>query len=112
MSTSTLDPVIQEAAQRAVQAWLLKVDHRRGWRGPIATLPATAGGDLDRQTLPTWSGKPDSGQNGQKESGDAPASGSSPQITHERVMGSLRSSITFTLRRKALRWEGACHGAW
>jgi penicillin-binding protein 1A len=52
---TTLDPVIQEAAQHAVQSWLLKVDHRRGWRGPIATLPAA---NLDRQALPTWSGKP------------------------------------------------------
>jgi penicillin-binding protein 1A len=51
---TTLDPVIQGAAQRAVQAWLLKVDHRRGWRGPIANLK----GDLEKQTLPSWSGKP------------------------------------------------------
>ncbi len=51
---TTLDPPIQSAAQHAVQSWLLKVDHRRGWRGPIATLK----GDLEKQTLPTWSGKP------------------------------------------------------
>jgi penicillin-binding protein 1A len=51
---TTLDPQIQSAAQHAVQSWLLKVDHRRGWRGPIATLT----GDLEKQTLPTWSGKP------------------------------------------------------
>jgi penicillin-binding protein 1A len=51
---TTLEPPIQSAAQHAVQSWLIKVDHRRGWRGPIATLH----GDLERQTLPTWNGKP------------------------------------------------------
>ncbi|HZF14118.1 MAG TPA: PBP1A family penicillin-binding protein [Thermoanaerobaculia bacterium] len=54
---TTLDPVIQEAAQKAVQSWLLKVDHRRGWHGPIATLHETSGTALDQQVLPTWSGK-------------------------------------------------------
>jgi penicillin-binding protein 1A len=52
---TTLDPIIQDAAQRAVQSWLLKVDHRRGWRGPLAVLKTD---DLDRQTLPTWTGTP------------------------------------------------------
>lgn len=53
---TTLDRQIQEAAEKAVRAGLLRLDHRRGWRGPIAKLDAR---DLDSQELPTWGqGKP------------------------------------------------------
>ncbi|HEX9941865.1 MAG TPA: PBP1A family penicillin-binding protein [Thermoanaerobaculia bacterium] len=53
---TTLDPELQRSAEKAVRAGLLKVDHRRGWRGPIATLKAA---DLESQQLPTWGqGKP------------------------------------------------------
>ena len=48
---TTLDPAIQRSADKAVRSWLLRLDHRRGWRGPIATIKA---GDLDTQQLPTW----------------------------------------------------------
>jgi penicillin-binding protein 1A len=48
---TTLDPGIQRSADKAVRSWLLKLDHRRGWRGPIGTLKAA---DLDTQELPTW----------------------------------------------------------
>ena len=48
---TTLDRQIQEAAEKAVRAGLLRLDHRRGWRGPIAHLDAA---DLDSQELPTW----------------------------------------------------------
>ncbi|HEX6862398.1 MAG TPA: transglycosylase domain-containing protein, partial [Thermoanaerobaculia bacterium] len=52
---TTLDRQIQEATEKAVRAGLLRLDHRRGWRGAIAHLE----GDLDSQELPTWgSGKP------------------------------------------------------
>jgi penicillin-binding protein 1A len=53
---TTLDPQIQRAAEGAVRSGLLKLDHRRGWRGPIATLDAK---DLEAEQLPTWGqGKP------------------------------------------------------
>ncbi len=48
---TTLDSHIQRAAEKAVRSGLLKLDHRRGWRGAIATLKAA---DLDGQQLPTW----------------------------------------------------------
>jgi penicillin-binding protein 1A len=48
---TTLDPVIQRATEDAVRSWLARFDHRRGWRGPIATVAAA---DLAQQTLPTW----------------------------------------------------------
>ena len=53
---TTLDRQIQEATEKAVRSGLLRLDHRRGWRGPIAHLDAR---DLDSQELPTWGeGKP------------------------------------------------------
>lgn len=48
---TTLDQAIQRSAEKAIRSGLLKLDHRRGWRGPIATLEAA---DLDAQQLPTW----------------------------------------------------------
>jgi penicillin-binding protein 1A len=52
---TTLDPRMQVAAERAIRAGLLRVDHRRGWGGPIAVL-ASAG--LEQQKLPSWSALP------------------------------------------------------
>jgi penicillin-binding protein 1A len=49
---TTLDPQIQRAAERAVREQLLKMDHRHGFRGPIARLE---GKDIETQQLPTWS---------------------------------------------------------
>jgi penicillin-binding protein 1A len=49
---TTLDPQIQRAAEKAVRDHLLRYDHRRGFRGPIATLDAK---DIEAQQLPTWS---------------------------------------------------------
>jgi penicillin-binding protein 1A len=48
---TTLDPQIQKAAERAVRDQLSRMDHRRGFRGPIATLDGT---DIETQQLPTW----------------------------------------------------------
>jgi penicillin-binding protein 1A len=53
---TTLDPQIQRATEKAVRQGLLRMDRRRGWRGPIATLESA---DIETQQLPTWShGKP------------------------------------------------------
>ena len=48
---TTLDPQIQKSAQQAIHAGLLKIDHRRGWRGPIAEIKEA---DIASQQLPTW----------------------------------------------------------
>jgi penicillin-binding protein 1A len=48
---TTLDPQIQKSAENAIHAGLLKIDHRRGWRGPIAEIKEA---DIDNQQLPTW----------------------------------------------------------
>ncbi|HEX2222778.1 MAG TPA: PBP1A family penicillin-binding protein, partial [Thermoanaerobaculia bacterium] len=48
---TTLDPVIQQATEEGVRRGLLRLDHRRGWRGPIATLKEE---DIATQQLPTW----------------------------------------------------------
>lgn len=47
---TTLDPQIQASTEKALRTWLLRLDHRRGYRGPITKLT----GKLDEQTLPTW----------------------------------------------------------
>jgi penicillin-binding protein 1A len=53
---TTLDPRIQRATEKAVRQGLLRMDRRRGWRGPIATLEDAV---IETQQLPTWShGKP------------------------------------------------------
>lgn len=60
MVTTTLDPAIQAAAERAVDEGLRRIDHRRGWRGPIAQLDVE---HLDEQTRPTWGqGEPQIGR--------------------------------------------------
>jgi penicillin-binding protein 1A len=46
---TTLDPRIQRAAEQAIRAGLLHVDHRRGWGGPIAQLDEAA---IEQQVLP------------------------------------------------------------
>jgi penicillin-binding protein 1A len=56
---TTLDRRIQEATERAVRESLVRLDHRRGWRGPIAKLDTRDLRGLETQQLPTWSrGKP------------------------------------------------------
>ncbi|HWM90986.1 MAG TPA: PBP1A family penicillin-binding protein [Thermoanaerobaculia bacterium] len=53
---TTVDKQIQEATEKALRAGLLRLDHRRGWRGPIAHLDDR---DVESQELPTWGqGKP------------------------------------------------------
>ncbi len=48
---TTLDPQIQKAAENAIRSGLLKIDHRRGWRGPIGEIKEA---DIGTQQLPTW----------------------------------------------------------
>lgn len=48
---TTLDREAQRAAEEALRAGLLRLDHRRGFRGEILTLE---GGDLESRTLPSW----------------------------------------------------------
>jgi penicillin-binding protein 1A len=54
---TTLDPQMQQAAEAAIRTGLVKLDHRRGWRGPLSTLDDAA--NLETKVLPTWTqGKP------------------------------------------------------
>ena len=48
---TTLDPVIQRAAREALRDGLLRLDHQRGWRGPISRLE---GEDAASYRLPSW----------------------------------------------------------
>ncbi|HUP43491.1 MAG TPA: PBP1A family penicillin-binding protein [Thermoanaerobaculia bacterium] len=48
---TTLDSAVQSAAERALREGLLRLDHRRGFRGELLELE---GGDLERRALPAW----------------------------------------------------------
>jgi len=50
---TTLDARIQRAAERALHQGLLRLDHQRGWRGPLRRLEP--GQRVDPQ-LPSWQG--------------------------------------------------------
>jgi penicillin-binding protein 1A len=91
---TTLDSRIQRSAEKAVRAGLLKLDHRRGWRGPIATLKAA---DLDTQQLPTWGqGKPALGRWYQGLVLDAAAKSASVRVGKE----------VYTLGPEGIAWTG------
>ena len=47
---TTLDPVMQKAAEEALRRHLVSLDHRRGWRGATVHLDR----DLEEQELPSW----------------------------------------------------------
>ncbi len=49
---TTLDPDLQEIANRAVDEGLRTLDKRQGWRGPVARLPA--GTDLESVRRDAW----------------------------------------------------------
>lgn len=48
---TTLDPAIQRAAEQALRDHLLTLDHRKGWRGPVAKADVQ---DLAGYELPAW----------------------------------------------------------
>ena len=50
---TTMDPVIQHAAEQAVREKLAALDHEKGWRGAKEHLDTE---DLETVTLPSWSG--------------------------------------------------------
>jgi penicillin-binding protein 1A len=89
---TTLDPAIQAATERGVRAALVRLDHRRGWRGAISTIPEE---DIEKQQLPTWGrGKavPDRWYQGLVlESG--------PATAQVKIGGE-----TYTLERKGIAW--------
>ena len=51
--STTLDTPIQVAAETALRAGLTRLDHRRGWRGPVATLAEDE--DPETHQLEAWS---------------------------------------------------------
>lgn len=50
---TTLDRDMQDAAEAALRRGLVRLDQRRGWRGPLLRLDDE---DLESQQLPSWSG--------------------------------------------------------
>jgi penicillin-binding protein 1A len=89
---TTLDPQIQDSAERGVRAGLLRLDHRRGWRGPIAKLTT----DLETQQLPSWQGQPVPGRWYQ---GIVLESG--PSTAKVKI-----ADRTWTLDSKGIAWTG------
>jgi penicillin-binding protein 1A len=51
VAETTLEPPIQRAAEEALRDHLLLLDHRRGWRGPIARAGVQ---ELEGYELPAW----------------------------------------------------------
>ncbi|HLX06969.1 MAG TPA: PBP1A family penicillin-binding protein [Thermoanaerobaculia bacterium] len=95
---TTLDPRIQRAAEQAVRAGLLHVDHRRGWGGPVAQLDGNA---FDTENLPAAfvQGHPVPGRwyQGVVLSADR-------AVAHVRI-----GKQEFTLDAKGMAWTGHAH---
>jgi penicillin-binding protein 1A len=95
---TSLDPRIQRAAEQAIRAGLLHVDHRRGWGGPIAHLDEAA---IDQQILPAAFVK------------DLPVEGRWYQgivLSADRSSAEVRiGRQTFTLDAKGIAWTGHTH---
>jgi penicillin-binding protein 1A len=52
---TTLDPQIQRSAEAALRDELIRLDHRKGWRGPVAHVDGSAA-ELAAMELPSWTG--------------------------------------------------------
>jgi penicillin-binding protein 1A len=95
---TSLDPRIQRAAEQAIRAGLLHVDHRRGWGGPISHLEEAA---IEQQFLPAAFVK------------DAPVAGRWYQgvvLAADRAGARVRiGRQTFTLDPKGIAWTGHTH---
>jgi penicillin-binding protein 1A len=90
---TTLDPQIQRSTEKAIREGLARLDRRRGWRGPVATLEAA---DLDQQ-LPTWGqGKPVPGRWYQGLVLEAEGDSARVKIGKE----------TYPLEREGISWTG------
>ncbi|WP_417792637.1 penicillin-binding protein 1A [Terasakiella pusilla] len=59
---STVDPKLQEVAQRTLQQGLEAYDRRHGWRGPIKNVETTLGWQDALQQVPPQKGAPDAWQ--------------------------------------------------
>jgi len=58
--TTTLDPKIQHAAERALHEQLIALDHRKGWRGNLLGHHA---GEVETEKLPSWNeAEPEKGE--------------------------------------------------
>jgi penicillin-binding protein 1A len=94
---TTLDPQMQRAAEQAVRAGLLHVDHRRGWGGPIAVLDESA---IEQANLPTWNLGP-------------PVPGRWYQgivIAVDRSAAQIRiGKAVYALDAKGMAWTGRAH---
>jgi len=56
---TTIDPVIQAAAEKALRQGLLRYDAARGWRGPAATIDPGEGWDRRLRAVPVGVGMPE-----------------------------------------------------
>jgi len=96
---TTLDPQMQDAATRAIRTGLLKVDHRRGWGGPLAVLDEAA---LASPTLPSWNPPPLSLEAGRWYQGIVlAATRESAEIKIGRA--------TYVMPAKGIAWTGHNH---
>lgn len=94
---TTLDPAIQRSTEQAVRQGLVRLDHRRGWRGPITTFEGDDLRDLEKRELPTWGRRPPAP--GRWVQGIVlAADGSSAQV---RI-----GQETYTLDRRGIAWTG------
>lgn len=90
---TTLDATLQRAAEEALRDGLLRLDHRRGWRGPLLELA----GDLEAHELPSWSGH-------------SPIPGSWYEgvvlaVDRERAQVKVAEQV-YTLDREGIAWTG------